>query len=178
LSFRISIASGLTPWRARFFYRSVLMSMWRARASRSSGTLRSIACRIMQVFLHRRRPPDALVVGEGLVVSCDQAKDAGGAAVAQDLDAEVPVEQQEAPALGRVPGHDRWLDDADLRDRGCDLGILRRPSGLRANHAEGLDAVERHAQSRCLEGASDRAAFFLPAHVNLLPHCRQRARPA
>ena len=121
------------------------------------------------MLLDRRHPADAFVVGEGLVVDRDQADNFGFAALAQDLDAEVPVEQVEALTILDVARYRRGLDDADFGDRRGDLAVLDRLAHGRRDLAQRHDRIDRHPNGRLLEPEPNRDDGALRIHADVPP---------
>ena len=76
------------------------------------------------VFLDDRYPADPAIVGEGLVLGCDEAHDLLHSLGDQDVDPQMSIEQPEAPPGKRVADYDRWFDDSDLCNGCRDLSVL------------------------------------------------------
>lgn len=68
------------------------------------------------VLLNRRQPVDPFVVGEGLVFSRDKAVHSLGAALFQNLDPEMTIEQQKLALFVTISNDDGWLYDPNFTD--------------------------------------------------------------
>ena len=68
------------------------------------------------VLLNRRQPVDSFVVREGLIFSRDKTVHSLGAALFQNLDSEMTIEQQKLALFVPISNDDGWLYDSDFTD--------------------------------------------------------------
>ena len=109
------------------------------------------------MFLNRRKPADLAIVGEGFVISGDQAFHLLRARVLQHFDAHVAVQKQPIVRDLGVSRNDWRLNKADFSDGCGDLPVL--PAGFRslAHCPEGQDRFNAQGDTLVLEPLSDPA---------------------
>src|SRR3546814_4697883 len=107
------------------------------------------------VLLNDSHAADALVVGYGRVVGRHQADDVLVAALFENVDPHMSVEE---PVSFLFPGQaldDGRLDDADFADGGSDLAVLDRPPHWFGHGAQKLDLAKRNSQAGPFKGQFD-----------------------
>jgi hypothetical protein len=120
------------------------------------------------MLLHDSHAVDTLVVGDGLVIGGDEADDIHVAALFQDFDAHVAVQQPIAILFAFDAHDDRRLDNAHLADRCRDLPIFDGLFDRRGDSAHRLDVAKRDAQARGFKGKFDFSVSRAAGHWRLI----------